>query len=39
VVDRLYKGGYLITSETEREIVRSSHYHEVFVHSAIFQKH
>lgn len=39
VENSLSLGGYLITSETEREIVRSSNYHEVFAHSAIFQKY
>lgn len=30
--------GYLITGETEREIIRENNYREVFNHSAIFQK-
>jgi len=31
-------GGFIITGETEREIVMGNNYREVFVHSAIFQK-
>lgn len=34
----LTKGGYLITGETEREIIKGNNYREVFVNSAIFQK-
>lgn len=34
----LSKGGYLITGETEREIIKGNNYREVFVNSAIFQK-
>ena len=34
----LSSGGYLITSETEREIIKGNSYREVFVNSAIFQK-
>jgi chemotaxis protein methyltransferase CheR len=34
----LAKGGFIITGETEREIVMGNNYREVFVHSAIFQK-
>lgn len=34
----LSHGGYLITGETEREIVKSSNYNEVFLNSVIFQK-
>jgi chemotaxis methyl-accepting protein methylase len=34
----LSRGGYLITSETEREIIKGNNYREVFVNSAIFQK-
>jgi len=34
----LVSGGYLITGETEREIIKGNHYREVFVNSAIFQK-
>lgn len=34
----LSKGGYLITGETEREIIKGNNYREVFAHSAIFQK-
>ena len=32
------KGGYLITGDTEREIIKGNHYREVFANSAIFQK-
>ena len=31
-------GGYLITGETERDIVKKDYYYEVFLNSAIFQK-
>ncbi len=34
----LAKGAYIITGETEREILMGKNYREVFVHSAIFQK-
>lgn len=34
----LARGGYLVTGETEREIVTGNYYREVFVNSAIFQK-
>jgi chemotaxis protein methyltransferase CheR len=34
----LAKNGYLITGETEREIINGNNYREVFVNSAIFQK-
>jgi len=34
----LAKGGYLITGETEREIIKGNNYREVFANSAIFQK-
>lgn len=34
----LTKGGYLITGESEREIIKGNNYREVFVNSAIFQK-
>lgn len=34
----LAKGGYLVTSETERDMVNEKCYHEVFLNSAIFQK-
>jgi chemotaxis protein methyltransferase CheR len=34
----LAKNGYLITGETEREIIKGNNYREVFVNSAIFQK-
>jgi len=34
----LSKGGYLITGEAEREIIKGNNYREVFVNSAIFQK-
>ena len=34
----LAKDGYLITGETEREIIKGNNYREVFVNSAIFQK-
>ena len=34
----LSKGGYLISGETEREIIKENNYREVFVNSAIFQK-
>ena len=34
----LANGGYLITSETEREIAKGNNYREVFANSAIFQK-
>ena len=34
----LANGGYLITGETERDILVRHNYHEVFPHSAIFQK-
>ena len=34
----LAKGGYLVTGETEREIIKRNNYREVFVNSAIFQK-
>lgn len=33
----LTKGGYLITGETEREIVKTENYREVFINSGIFQ--
>ena len=38
VGESLSHGGYLITGQTEGEIVRASNYHEVFVNSSIFQK-
>lgn len=34
----LVKGGYLITSETERDRISEKYYREVFLNSAIFQK-
>lgn len=34
----LSRGGYLITGETEREIIKGNNYREVFANSAIFQK-
>ena len=34
----LAQGGYLVTSETERDIVKEKYYREVFNNSAIFQK-
>ena len=34
----LASGGYLITGETEREIVKENNYREVFLHSGIFQQ-
>ncbi|MGC9151340.1 MAG: CheR family methyltransferase [Microbacter sp.] len=34
----LAPGGFLITGETEREILKAYHYQEVFVNSAIFKK-
>jgi chemotaxis protein methyltransferase CheR len=34
----LSKGGYLITGETEREILNGNNFCEVYVNSAIFQK-
>ena len=34
----LAKGGYLITGETEREILQANNYREIFANSAIFQK-
>jgi len=34
----IVSGGYLITGETEREIVKKSNFREVFPNSAIFQK-
>jgi len=34
----LAKGGFLITGETERGIIKGNNYREVFVNSAIFQK-
>lgn len=34
----LVKGGYLVTSETERDMVNEKYYREVFLNSAIFQK-
>lgn len=34
----LSPGGYLVTGETEREIVRRNSFREVFVNSAIFQR-
>ncbi|HCY41104.1 MAG TPA: hypothetical protein DHV48_07080 [Prolixibacteraceae bacterium] len=34
----LARGGFLVTSETEREIVTGNYYREVFDNSAIFQK-
>lgn len=34
----LAKGGYLITGEAEREIIKGNNYREVFINSAIFQK-
>jgi len=34
----LAKGGYIITGETEREILSENYYREIFVNSAIFQK-
>jgi len=33
----LASGGYLITGETEREIVKENNYREVFHNSGIFQ--
>jgi chemotaxis methyl-accepting protein methylase len=35
----LSKGGYLVTSETERDILMKNNYQEVFQQSAIFQKY
>ena len=34
----LASGGYLVTGETERDILTKNNYHEVFANSAIFQK-
>jgi len=34
----LVKGGYLVTSEAERDIVNGKYYREVFLNSTIFQK-
>jgi len=34
----LEKGGYLVTSETERDRINEKHYRKVFLNSAIFQK-
>jgi len=34
----LAKDGYLITGETEREILKGNNYREVSANSAIFQK-
>lgn len=34
----LTKGGYLVTGETERDILKEYGYREIFAHSAIFQK-
>lgn len=34
----LAKGGYLVTGETERDILKEYGYREIFAHSAIFQK-
>jgi len=34
----LVKGGYLVTSETERDRINEKYYQEVFLNSAIFQK-
>ncbi len=34
----LSSGGYLITGETEREIIKGNNYREMFINSAIFQK-
>jgi len=34
----LASGGYLVTGEAEREIIKEQNYREVFINSAIFQK-
>jgi chemotaxis protein methyltransferase CheR len=36
--DNLAPGGYLVSGETEREIVLKHNFREVFPHSAVFQK-
>ncbi len=38
IMTSLAPGGYLITGETEREIVKAYNFREVFVNSAIFKK-
>ncbi len=34
----LSKGGFLVTGETEIEILKKNNFHEVYLQSAIFQK-
>lgn len=34
----LIPGGYVVTGESEREIVRANNFHEIFINSAIFKK-
>jgi chemotaxis protein methyltransferase CheR len=42
ILDKLSKnlsnGGYLVTGEAEREIVRKNDFHEIFINSSVFQK-